>query len=341
MGANELSLAISNETALWGVGTAFLLVLFAIMFALDRRHQKNHRTPVIVERDRIAHADNLIAKHSDKYPDIRVADSTAVLKLFSGPERIKLVALLESGSIKSWARSMAKGQTPPGKDTDLLVLRPDVWSGHILQTMEDDVKQTFLKTNDRGYSTYYDVWLNSVQIKEAFPHFGTHPNTPVLEITTAGGKFVNAGTTITMAVEVTNVGIAGEISAKIGPPVNLGWSGGANMIGFRGAPAIWVGKNVSSIRMKAGDTETIIVGTVSGSERTIGVPHLDEEGNKTAWKTIGHEINKQFTFTMPLEFTTDPSSGNKPIKKKASFEVMIQGDGAVVVSSNPSMVTDA
>lgn len=113
--------------------------------------------------------------HADKYPDIRVADSTAVLDLFRGTERVKLIALLEAGSIKSWARSMAKGQTPPGVDTDLLALAPDAWSKHRLEHMpkrgEGTIAQTFLKTNERGYSAYYDVWLNSAQIAGVFPSF--------------------------------------------------------------------------------------------------------------------------------------------------------------------------
>ena len=113
------------------------------------------------------------ALHEDRYPNIRVADSEVTLNLFIGPERTKLIALLEGGHVKAWARSMAKGQSPPGVATDLLMLSPDTWSKHRLEHMpkggEGTIAQTFLK-NDRGNSIYYDVCLNSLHLAEAFPH---------------------------------------------------------------------------------------------------------------------------------------------------------------------------
>ena len=108
-----------------------------------------------------------------KVPNLRVANSEQVLGLFRGPERQKLIALLEGGHIQAWARPIAKGQTPAGKDTDLLILEPGAWSKYDLEPMpklRDDMRaQTFLKTKDKGYPFYYDVWFNKERIAEVWP----------------------------------------------------------------------------------------------------------------------------------------------------------------------------
>lgn len=148
----------------WAAGALVAVALAVLLVPWLYRQRKKGRRPETGEQ-----------RHADKYPDLRVADSVAALELFGGSERRKLIALLEGGSIKAWARSMAKEQTPVGQDTDLLMLPSDVWSKHVLQHMpkrqQGTRAQTFLKTNDRGYSAFYDVWLNSVQMAELFPSF--------------------------------------------------------------------------------------------------------------------------------------------------------------------------
>ena len=53
---------------------------------------------------------------ADSYPNVRVADSLAVIELFKGSARAKLIGLLAAGKIASWARVSS------GKSRDLIKL---------------------------------------------------------------------------------------------------------------------------------------------------------------------------------------------------------------------------
>jgi hypothetical protein len=101
-------------------------------------------------------------------PDVRVADDTVVLRLFSeNHERDKLIPLLEGGKIDAWGRS-GNGYPPPIK------IPVDSWRTSYLDhhpaTPGQFISQTFLRPKARPYeSTYYDVHLNRAQLKKAWP----------------------------------------------------------------------------------------------------------------------------------------------------------------------------
>jgi hypothetical protein len=61
---------------------------------------------------------------ADSYPEVRVADSPAVIELFNGGDRAKLIALLAAGKINSWARASSR------KSGDLLTLDGMIWQTH-------------------------------------------------------------------------------------------------------------------------------------------------------------------------------------------------------------------
>lgn len=61
---------------------------------------------------------------AESYPSVRVADSAAVIDLFHGRERIKLVAPLASGKITRWARFSI------GRPKDLLKRDGETWNDH-------------------------------------------------------------------------------------------------------------------------------------------------------------------------------------------------------------------
>lgn len=79
---------------------------------------------------------------ADSYPNVRVADSLAVIELFKGSARAKLIGLLAAGKIASWARVSS------GKSRDLIKLDGEMWSTHTFAFLPKDsegrINQTFL-----------------------------------------------------------------------------------------------------------------------------------------------------------------------------------------------------
>lgn len=113
-----------------------------------------------------------------KLPDVRVADSADIQKIFQGPERAKLVGLLQSGDVKGWARM--KGHKPG----DLTPLDPYEWQKLRLETVDIEGKaQTILPAQGApipvvrpwlnggqiGLTRYYDVHFNRAQLKSIWP----------------------------------------------------------------------------------------------------------------------------------------------------------------------------
>lgn len=169
----------------------------------------------------------------------------------------------------------------------------------------------------------------------------TRASTPDLELQPSGGRTVGTGKKLILSVEITNVGISAEISAKIGPPYGYLSTGSNRSIFHSPAPAVWNGKQSSTIKMHTGARENIVVGIIDGESRTIDVPHFDDEGKQSSWKITGFPIGEQFTFVMRLEFTADPSLAVSPFKKKVSFDITVQGNGQVTMLTDPSKVQDA
>jgi hypothetical protein len=99
-------------------------------------------------------------------PNLRVADSPAASALFQHPEQDKTIPMLESGYLTAWARKMGPG-TPP-----LIKLEGSIWRSHHLQYFPKGTRgqnQTFIKTNVRDDSAYYDLFLNLEQAQKEWP----------------------------------------------------------------------------------------------------------------------------------------------------------------------------
>jgi hypothetical protein len=100
-------------------------------------------------------------------PDLRVADDSAALRLFDGPERDKLFPLLEAEHISAWARPMRVGQPP------LTSLPGTTWKSRQLHFFpkgrNGQCNQTFIKTIARQETTHYDLYLNRAQIDRLWP----------------------------------------------------------------------------------------------------------------------------------------------------------------------------
>jgi hypothetical protein len=106
---------------------------------------------------------------ADSYPNVRVADSGAVIDLFNGSERTKLVALLAAGKISTWAR---RGS---GTANDLVKRDGGIWNSHSLAFYPKGVgpvrtiNQTFLRASNPLDHGYYDVCLNYAQLRRVWP----------------------------------------------------------------------------------------------------------------------------------------------------------------------------
>jgi hypothetical protein len=105
---------------------------------------------------------------ADSYPNIRVADSGAVIDLLSGSERSKFIALLAGQKITTWAR---RGS---GAANDLLKREGEIWKNHSFRfdpkrSGTGTINQTFLSDNNPYGSGYYDICFNYVQLKRVWP----------------------------------------------------------------------------------------------------------------------------------------------------------------------------
>ena len=100
-------------------------------------------------------------------PDLRLADSVGIQRLFSGHERQKIIALLVAEKLTAWARPMG-----PRGDPDLIRLSGQQWETHSVfwyPPSQGAISQTFFRTKARDESKFYDVHLNSVQIRQIWP----------------------------------------------------------------------------------------------------------------------------------------------------------------------------
>jgi hypothetical protein len=106
---------------------------------------------------------------ADSYPNVRVADSPAVIDLFHGSERTKLIALLAGEKITTWARFGI------GRPNDLLKRDGETWNNnsfHFNPKGDDTgtINQTFLRnTNPLEGRSYYDVCFNYAQLRRVWP----------------------------------------------------------------------------------------------------------------------------------------------------------------------------
>jgi hypothetical protein len=103
---------------------------------------------------------------ADSYPNVRVADTPAIIALFEGSGRAKLIALLASGKIASWARLSHR------KPHDLMKLGGDIWNSHTFLFLPKGdqkgmINQTFLQA--QNYSSHYDVCMNYAQLTRVWP----------------------------------------------------------------------------------------------------------------------------------------------------------------------------
>jgi hypothetical protein len=115
---------------------------------------------------------NLSDEYAEIIPNLRVADSPSVIDLFEGNERDRLFPLLEGDQLTAWARPM-RGEAP-GKEAAPVRLKGDIWKTHYFLFTprtpgQFDRNQTFVKEKIGQISHYFDVFLNSRQIKRVWP----------------------------------------------------------------------------------------------------------------------------------------------------------------------------
>lgn len=113
---------------------------------------------------------------AENYPNVCVADSPSIIDLFGGSERTKLVALLASGSLRSWARPSADHTRG---DPDFVKLEGTIWNTHKFRfdpkrEGHGAINQTFLTPKNSPNSSYYDVCLNYAQLRSAWPDLSIH-----------------------------------------------------------------------------------------------------------------------------------------------------------------------
>ncbi len=109
-----------------------------------------------------------VSNHREAYPNVRVADSAAVIDLLNGSERAKLVALLAAEKISTWAR---RGT---GVANDLTKRDGEIWDSHSFQFYPKGdgvgtINQTFLRAKNPLGNGYYDVCLNYAQLRRVWP----------------------------------------------------------------------------------------------------------------------------------------------------------------------------
>ncbi|HUZ30837.1 MAG TPA: hypothetical protein VMV19_01830 [Xanthobacteraceae bacterium] len=106
---------------------------------------------------------------AESYANVRVADSPAVIELFEGRERTKLIGLLNSNKLTTWVRPSN------GIGRDLETAEGKIWGSHTFQFMskrDDDsgtINQTYLRPRFNPNSSHYDICLNYAQLKRAWP----------------------------------------------------------------------------------------------------------------------------------------------------------------------------
>jgi hypothetical protein len=113
-------------------------------------------------------------------PNVRIADSPAIIALFEGTAADKLLPLLEAEKLSSWARPMGSGQPP------LAMLPVEIWKCHHLEfcPKNDEHRwqnQTFIQTNARSETIYYDAHLNERQIEQVWPDLLKDEMLPLME----------------------------------------------------------------------------------------------------------------------------------------------------------------
>ena len=106
---------------------------------------------------------------AESYANIRVANSSAVIVLFNGRERTKLIGLLSSNKLTTWSRLSAS------TGSDLVPVEGKIWNTHKFMFIPKDegpgtINQTYLRPRGTYNSTHYDVCLNYAQLKRAWPH---------------------------------------------------------------------------------------------------------------------------------------------------------------------------
>lgn len=114
-------------------------------------------------------------------PDLRLADCAAAQDLFKGQERQKILALLVAEKLTAWGRPMG-----PSGEPDLVRLSGKQWETHSVfwyPPSQGLVSQTFFRTKARDESKFYDVHLNSVQVRQVWPDLdlSTDPYVPLYQ----------------------------------------------------------------------------------------------------------------------------------------------------------------
>jgi hypothetical protein len=161
-------------------GPPIFLLLLGFYFWLRQRKKGNGEniTSLTVNKE-----PNDVA---ESYGTVRVADHPAVVALFKGRERDKLIPLLEAERISAWGRKPTGNPAPtkiPGR----------LWASHYLHYVPRDetgINQTYFRPNNRYETIFFDVHLNKIQIERIWP--GIAEPTPLeilFDLTNPNQKF--------------------------------------------------------------------------------------------------------------------------------------------------------
>jgi hypothetical protein len=290
------------------------------------------------------------------YPTVRVADAEPILELFrNADDRRRLIALLEKGRINAWARSMARGPTTPlAYDTDLLAIPSAAWSTHELKFLPERGQgtrnQTFLQTKDRGYSTYYDVWLNRQEIESLGFSLGdrriadqsmTKSNSgPSLKLFFDSVMARSGSDENPLTISVRNEGATCRVVAKVLPPKGSFYRDRASRFYFMERPARWADDHIGARELLPGESATMMIAMVNPHKRIAAFQYVDENRQIASWDLENLPVGRELELRARLFLTTDPPSDQGPLSKTVAFTATFFENGSMYVGSDPTKIVD-
>jgi hypothetical protein len=170
---DQLAVAFGITSPGWRTALAFIQTwappaILAVGILLIYHYWYARRTPAPDRKsETLKHQSPL----DEFIPNVRVADSPNTMALFDGAEGDKLIPLLEAEKIIAWGRLAGGAGEPPPMRIPGIIWRTHQLEFHPHRDVIGRKNQTFLKTKTGSNSSYYDVLLNSTQLKRAWPQF--------------------------------------------------------------------------------------------------------------------------------------------------------------------------
>ena len=128
-----------------------------------------------------AHGYFFVGKQDDAtspVPDLRAYNDPRFVKALNGSDRQKLISLIASGQLTTWARPMTLRTPIDGRDSDLVEVDPKDWAVLRIEpqpTLREDMNGylTFLQRNSDRRAVKYDLHLNNAQFSRFWPQNGS------------------------------------------------------------------------------------------------------------------------------------------------------------------------